>query len=119
MVEHLIPQLGFGWAMRSTAFLFLGLLVLGNIFIKARLPPANQGFQFKEFLAPFLEVPFVLLTAGSFFIYLGGFLPFTFVIVQARADGMSTQLATYLVSILNGASYVPTPTMCVTFTDLQ
>jgi hypothetical protein len=107
MVERLIPQVGFGWAMRSVAFMFLGLLVIGNICVKARLPPAKRGFRFKEFLAPFSEVPFSLLTAGTFFIYLGGFLPFTFVIVQARAEGMSTQLATYLVSIMNGASYAP------------
>jgi MFS family permease len=104
MVERLIPRIGFGWAMRSVAFLFLGLLVVGNVCVKARLPPAKRGFKIGEFIAPFSEVPFSLLTAGSFFIYLGGFLPFTFVIVQARAEGMSTQLATYLVSILNGAS---------------
>jgi hypothetical protein len=104
MVERLISRVGFGWAMRSVAFLFLSLLVIGNICIKARLSPAKQGFEFNEFLAPFSEVPFSLLTAGSFFIYLGGFLPFTFVIVQARAEVMSTHLATYLVSIVNGAS---------------
>lgn len=104
MVERLIPQIGFGWAMRSVAFLFLGLLIIGNICVKARLPPSKKPFRPIEFVAPFSEVPFTLLTAGTFFIYLGGFLPFTFVIVQARAEGMSTQLATYLVSIMNGAS---------------
>jgi hypothetical protein len=119
MVERLIPQVGFGWAMRSVAFLFLGLLVIGNICVKARLPPAKRGFKFKEFLAPFSEMPFSLLTAGSFFIFLGGFLPFTFVIVQARAEGMSTHLATYLASILSGASYVHASPVCITLTDLR
>jgi hypothetical protein len=104
MVERLIPQISFGWAMRSVAFLLLGLLAIGNVFVKARLPPPKKRFQITEFLAPFKEVPFALLTASSFFIYLGGFLPFTFVIVQARKEGMSVALAGYLVSILNGAS---------------
>jgi len=39
MVQHLIVSIGFGWAMRSTAFLLLGLLVFGNIAVKSRLPP--------------------------------------------------------------------------------
>lgn len=31
------------------------------------------------------------------------FLPFTYVVVEARRQGMSPQLANYLVPILNGA----------------
>jgi MFS family permease len=104
MVEHLVQKIGFGWAMRSTAFLILGLLVIGNIFVKSRLPPPKKRFQAEDFLTPFTEMPFSLLTTSSFFIYLGGFLPFTFIILQARANGMSTELAGYLVPIVNGAS---------------
>ena len=104
MVEHLVRSVGFGWAMRSTAFLILGLLVVGNIFLKSRLPPPKRQFHVVEFLVPFTEVPFLLLTIGSFFIYLGGFLPFNFIIAQARADGMSSELAGYLVPIINAAS---------------
>jgi hypothetical protein len=33
----------------------------------------------------------------------GMFIPFTFIVVEARAHGMSTRLANYLVPILNGA----------------
>jgi MFS family permease len=104
MVERLIPRIGFGWAMRSVAFLLLALLAIGNLFVKARLPPPKRHFKLIEFITPLTEVPFALLTASSFFIYLGGFLPFTFVILQARNEGMSAALAGYLVSILNGAS---------------
>jgi hypothetical protein len=104
MVSRLIPAIGFGWAMRATAFLILGLLVVGNIFLKSRLPPPKRGFQLIDFIAPFREVPFSLLTASSFFIYLGGFLPFTFIILSAQANGMSASLASYLVPVVNGAS---------------
>jgi len=34
------------------------------------------------------------------------FIPFTFIVVEARAHGMSTTLANYLVPILNGARSV-------------
>jgi hypothetical protein len=104
MVERLVVQIGFGWAMRSTAFVFLFLLIIGNVTLKSRLPPKPKRFNIKDFVKPFLEVPFSLLTTGTFLIYLGGFLPFNFIIVRALAGGMSADLAGYLVPIINAAS---------------
>jgi MFS family permease len=103
MVQHLIVKIGFGWAMRSTAFLLLGLLVFGNIAVKSRLPPnpKKAPMKLQDFTSPFKEPAFVLLVIGSFFAYLGGFLPFTYIIVEAQASGMSTNLAGYLVPIIN------------------
>lgn len=104
MVERLVRTVGFGWAMRCTAFLILGLLVIGNLTLKSRLPPLRRQFRFMDFFTPFTEVPFLLLTISSFFLYLGGFLPFNFIIAQAKAGGTSTELADYLVPIVNAAS---------------
>ncbi|RDW75500.1 hypothetical protein BP6252_06642 [Coleophoma cylindrospora] len=104
MVQHLIPKIGFGWTMRAVAFMFLGLLAIANLTIKSRLPPARRPFRFFDLISPFTEKPFLLLAFASFFIYIGGFLPFTFIIVQAEAVGMSANLASYLVSIVNAAS---------------
>jgi MFS family permease len=107
MVTHLIPTIGFGWAMRTVAFLIIGLLVIGNMCITSRLPPSKKKVNIKAFVVPFKEKSFMLLTASSWFIYLGGFLPFTFIVASARREGMSASLAGYLVAIVNGASYVP------------
>ncbi|EGX94163.1 monocarboxylate permease-like protein [Cordyceps militaris CM01] len=104
MVNHLVVRVGFGWAMRCTAFLLLALLVVGNLTIKSRLPPLRRKFSMSDFLSPFSERPFLLLSIGGFIIYLGGFLPFNFIITQAKAEGMSPQLAMYMVSIINAAS---------------
>ena len=104
MVQHLIPEVSFGWAMRITAFFILGLLIFGNIAVKSRLTPVPKPLSLKEYTKPFAEVPFLLLAIGSFFVYLAGFLPFNFIIVQAEAEGMSTNLAVYLVPIINAAS---------------
>lgn len=104
MVQRLIVRIGFGWAMRSTAFLLLGLLIVGNLTLKSLLPPSQRKFVLVEFLQPFKEPTFFFLAISSFFIYLGGFLPFNFIITQAIADGMSIELAGYLVPIINAAS---------------
>ncbi|KAH9207661.1 major facilitator superfamily domain-containing protein [Leptodontidium sp. 2 PMI_412] len=104
MVQRLIPHIGFGWTMRALAFMLLGLLVVANLTIKSRLPPARRPFALKDLITPFMEKPFFLLALASFFIYIGGFLPFNFLIVQGVASGMSPSLASYLVPIVNGAS---------------
>ena len=104
MVQRLIPHIGFGWTMRAVGFLFLGLLTIANLTIKSRLPPARGPFNVMEMVKPFTEKPFLLLALGAFFIYVGGFLPFNYIILQGEASGMSTDLASYLVPILNAAS---------------
>ncbi|ROW01246.1 hypothetical protein VMCG_05894 [Cytospora schulzeri] len=104
MVSHLIETVGFGWSMRITAFLILGLLIFGNIAVRSRLPPNSTPFVLKEYLVPFLEVPYLLLALGSLFVYLGAFLPFNFIIVQAKAAGIPPYLTEYLVPITNAAS---------------
>jgi hypothetical protein len=106
MVQQLLPRIGFGWAMRSVAFLILGLLVIANLTIKSRLPPMKRPMHLKDFITPYSEIPFLLLALASFFVYVGGFLPFNYIIVEAQASGMSFELAQYLVPILNAASCV-------------
>ena len=104
MVQRLIVKVGFGWAMRSVAFTLLGLLIFGNATLKSRLPPLRRPLHLMDFVRPYFETPFLLLSISSFFIYIAGFLPFNYLIVQAQANGMSMSLASYLISILNAAS---------------
>ncbi|KAL7623746.1 hypothetical protein AAE478_005299 [Parahypoxylon ruwenzoriense] len=103
MVQHLIKDVGFGWAMRIAAFLILGLLIFGNVAIKSRLPPVRKPFTLKEYFVPFGEIPFLLLAIGSFFVYIGAFLPFNF-IIQAEQAGIPNDLPNYLIPIINAAN---------------
>ncbi|EXJ73353.1 uncharacterized protein A1O5_03113 [Cladophialophora psammophila CBS 110553] len=104
MVEKLIPEVGFGWTMRICAFLILGLMVLGNLTLVSRIPPMARPVKPMDFVKPFMEGNFALLALGSFLTFLGLFLPFTFIILAARARGVPNSLAKYLVAILNAAS---------------
>ncbi|KAJ4357132.1 uncharacterized protein N0V89_001707 [Didymosphaeria variabile] len=104
MVHRLVDHIGFGWTIRAVAFLLLGMVSVAILALKSRFPPLKQPLVLKDFITPYAEAPFLLLAIGTWFIYIGGFIPFTFIIVQAKAQGMSTSLASYLVSILNAAS---------------
>ncbi|KAJ5971862.1 uncharacterized protein N7479_001780 [Penicillium vulpinum] len=104
MVTQLIPQVGFPWAMRICAFLILFMLGIANLTLKSRLPHRPKPFDILSFMRPLAELKFVLTLAASFCFFWGMFLPFTFVISQAERYGMSTNLAGYLIPILNASS---------------
>lgn len=105
MVDKLVAELGFAWAMRISAFLILGLLIFANLTVKSRLPPTVKRWSIMEFVDPFRELPFVLVVVAAFLFFFGMFLPFTFIILEAEYNGMSPNLAAYLISILNAGTY--------------
>ncbi|RDL29971.1 Uncharacterized protein BP5553_10598 [Venustampulla echinocandica] len=97
-----IPHIGFGWAVRICGFIMAAVLALACIAIKARLPPKKGKFFMPE---AFKDVPYDTTIASVFLMLLGMFIPFFYLPTFAIGEGMSVQLASYLVSILNGASF--------------
>ncbi|CAK7204205.1 hypothetical protein SEUCBS139899_006959 [Sporothrix eucalyptigena] len=110
MVSRLIDSIGYGWAMRSCAFLILGLLIIANLTVHSRFHAhpnfkRGQGLTRQQMIAPFVEPGFALLLLGMFFLTFGIFVPITYIPVGALATGnVSASLANYLVSILNALS---------------
>jgi MFS transporter, MCT family, aspergillic acid transporter len=101
MVSRLIREVGYGWAMRISAFLILFLLIVANLTVKSRLPPHPQSPTKEELMRPFKETAMMLLVGGAFFLTFGIFIPINFIIVEAIAQGMSPGLAQYLLAVLN------------------
>ncbi|RPA98942.1 MFS general substrate transporter [Choiromyces venosus 120613-1] len=105
MIQRLIPRVGFGWTMRITAFLILGMMVIANLTVRSRLQPKGwTPFRLKDFLKHFKEPGFSMSVLAAFLFFFGMFLPFNYIVVAAKKHGMSTSLANYLVSIMNGIS---------------
>ncbi|KAF1973027.1 MFS general substrate transporter [Bimuria novae-zelandiae CBS 107.79] len=104
MASHLIPQIGFGWTMRTFAFIILGLMLIAFATVKSRLPPKTRAFKLHVFVDPFKDLRFTMMVIASFLYFLGLFIPINFIQVEAMANGMSVRLSSYLLSILNAAS---------------
>lgn len=104
MMTHLIRLIGFPWMMRTMAFIFLALMLTACLTVKSRLPPRPRPFVFMEYVRGFKEPPFALTVAGLFFLMMGLFLPFNYILLQAEAAGMSPSLIPYLLPILNAVS---------------
>jgi len=106
MIERLISDVGFGWAIRITAFFILFLLIIANLTIRARSPPNPHSMSRETLLQPFREVEMVLVILGFVLLTFGIFVPIDYLVIEAISKGMNANLAQYLVTILNAGRYV-------------
>jgi nitrate/nitrite transporter NarK len=101
MISRLIRSVGYAWAMRSGAFLILGLLIVANFTITSRHPPRPSALSGEQMAKPFRERGFLILLAGLFVLTFGIFIPIDYLQVFGLEAGMSPDLAQYLIGILN------------------
>ncbi|KAE8378275.1 major facilitator superfamily domain-containing protein [Aspergillus bertholletiae] len=116
------PNIGFGWTMRIVAFIMIPLLSVSCICCRApkKSPSSTQQpacdaeeAMISETKPPVPKTDFSVLKQPSlqlsclafFIIYFGMFSPFFFTTSYAVAEGFSTDLAFYTISIVNGASF--------------
>jgi MFS family permease len=106
LMDHLIREIGFPWAMRTAAFMILAFLSLSIVLVRARTQPIPKPVKAKDFVHALGDKAYMWLAIGASMFIFGFFIPVSFVIVEAIHGGMSPDLASYLVSMLNGARYV-------------
>lgn len=108
------PNIGFGWTLRIAGFIMIPILVFSCLFSRPPLTPKNNLPASKDngtkTSKPAWDWSIVakkqtILTAcGFFFMYFGMFMPFYYTTEYALAQGFSSNLSFYTVSIINGAS---------------
>lgn len=103
-LNQLTARVGFPWALRAVALLFLTLCGIACLTVKSRLRPQPRPFVWAAYMKPLHEPPFALLAAGNFFYVLGMCLPYNYVVLEAEAAGIAPGLAVYLLPILNASS---------------
>jgi len=69
MAEHLLPNVGFGWTMRTCAFLILGMLAVTYLAISSNLQHTPQPFKLSQYLGPMRETNFCIMCISTFFLY--------------------------------------------------
>lgn len=103
VITHLIPKVGYGWAMCIAAFIILFLLVIASLTVKRRVKPTLTKLTAEDLHRPFHELVFLVVLAGFALLSFGLYVPINFLVPSAIADNMSVSLSQYLVSIFNAA----------------
>ncbi|KAH7103229.1 major facilitator superfamily domain-containing protein [Auriculariales sp. MPI-PUGE-AT-0066] len=109
MINKLIDSHGYAFAVRACAYIITGCLVIAASLIKFRIPgrkhrPAHMQLPPPDFKSIMTHKTYWVTIVAIFLIMWGLFLPIFFMQVFAELNGIDTNLAFYLLSILNAAS---------------
>ncbi|KAH8906507.1 putative monocarboxylate transporter [Coniochaeta sp. PMI_546] len=104
LLSRLIDKIGYGWAMRTSAFMILALLTVANLTLRSRQALTRRSGLRGHMWRPFHEKPFVLLLTGLFLVPFGLYIPINYLTVASVGAGMSKDLAQNLVAFYNAAS---------------
>ncbi|KAL0944132.1 MFS monocarboxylate transporter [Colletotrichum truncatum] len=100
-LQYLIPQIGFPWAVRCSAFVALAVSIIANVLLRPRLPPRKSG-PLVEWAA-FREGPYILFALGVFLYFMALYFGFFYINTYARnVVGFSTTESVSLLLITNG-----------------
>ncbi|KAJ7101928.1 MFS general substrate transporter [Mycena epipterygia] len=103
MVNNLIKEKGFPWAIRITAFLLTGLLLIANLIMTPRYSPRGDVPHIKT-LTFFKDVPFMMAVTGSSLVYWGLFFPYFYLQLFSVLKGINETSAFYSLTVLNVAT---------------
>jgi MFS transporter, MCT family, aspergillic acid transporter len=102
MINRLIRKVGYGLAMRMSAFLILSLLAIAIVTVKARRPPGRIALTGAQMAKPLRDLPFLAPAIGLACMGLGVYVPVDYLPVEGIAfGGISQDLSQYIVGIFN------------------
>ncbi|CAE7162652.1 unnamed protein product, partial [Rhizoctonia solani] len=106
MLNKVFERHGFGWGVRSTAFVVLVCLIAANLLMRTRLPPKSKRPPTPppDFKAIMTDLTYLTTIAGAFLVMMGLFLPIFYIQLFAVVHGIDETLAFYSLAILNAAS---------------
>lgn len=103
MFQRLVHNIGFGWTMRAISFMLLGLQTIALLSVRSYVNHVPKPIDAMDFLRPFKELPYLFNAIGCFFTMWGILIPFNYIALSGESAGLSSDLALYLIPILNGA----------------
>ncbi|TFK71120.1 MFS general substrate transporter [Pluteus cervinus] len=105
LLNQLSQRTTFPNAIRATAALTGGLLLVANLIMKTQPRPSSASAPAKpNFRVILLDAPYMVSIAAAFCISLGLFFPYFYLQLYAMDKGVNAELAFYVVAILNAGS---------------
>lgn len=107
MSSHLLAKVGFGWTIRSIAFVVLFCAVISCATLKSRHKKTSINWEeAKPDLKSLLDPAFFFCVAGLFFAEWGLFIPKQYIVSYTVSRGHTAQFGSNLISYLNTASVI-------------
>ncbi|KAK7458869.1 hypothetical protein VKT23_009879 [Stygiomarasmius scandens] len=99
------PSVGFGWGVRASAFVVLGLLVLANLLMSDRRAlESEKPKAVPDIRGIMTDVPYLLCILACLFVNLGVFFPYFYLQLFSILHNVDQNIAFYFLAILSAAS---------------
>ncbi|KAI1768921.1 MFS general substrate transporter [Hypoxylon sp. FL1150] len=111
VIPVLFDRIGFPWTMRAVALTYFMLMVVAILTTTRRpqaTPPSRAPFRVSQLVPVSLlrSGPVLTLAVACFFYFLGVFIPYNYMVVEAQDAGDGEQAANNLLVILSATSTV-------------
>ena len=104
IIRKMFQSIGFGWAVRTMAFIMLVTIGIAISILRPRLPPRKSG---PLIIWPALREPaYLLFILGLMLAFMAFFVPFFYAQTYALSIGTNENLAFYVLSIMNAAGMI-------------
>lgn len=105
ILRPLFEQVGWGWGIRTLAFINILFCTTAFFLVRSRLPPAPGASPHPD-LKIFNNAAFSFTTAGIFLMECAIFIPLTYISSYALSEGYGLSFAYQIPTILNAGSVV-------------
>ncbi|KAH6675788.1 MFS monocarboxylate transporter-like protein [Halenospora varia] len=103
LFQRILPQIGFGWATRTLAFVMLGTLMIPLCITK--MPPSTTRPKHVMDKTVFKDYAFLMFALSSVFGFIGLYIPFYYIQLYSLERHLSIKVIPYLLPILNAGSF--------------
>ncbi|KAM0812950.1 putative Major facilitator superfamily (MFS) profile domain-containing protein [Seiridium cardinale] len=103
ILQRLFDRLGWAWSLRILGFICLLFLIICNLLVKKRLPPAQNASSHPDFMI-FRDKAFLFTTLGVFMLEFGLFIPIAYISSYSLHVGFDDSFSFYILTILNASS---------------
>jgi MFS family permease len=104
-LQHVLPKLGFAWATRIMAFIFIALCIVANLLIRSRLAP-KPGSSVLPDIRIFGDLSFLCTTLGVFAMEWGLFIPIAYLTSFSTTVLEDGNWGFILIAVLNAGSSI-------------
>jgi len=95
---------GFGWGVRYSAFVVLGMLIPANLLMSPNPVPKNADDPPPNIKGILTDVPYLVSCVATFFVFWGLLFPYFYLQIYSLLHGVDANLSFYTIAILNGSS---------------
>ncbi|KAI1417327.1 MFS general substrate transporter [Hypoxylon sp. FL1857] len=105
MAQQLLSRVGFGWTMRSIAFVTLFVSIIINLLLRVRIPPRKSGPLAD--LHAFRELPYIFFVIGFFLVYWAVYFAFYYIDLYGYTYAHFTSLDSINLLLVTNALGIP------------